>query len=570
MTRRLTVPALAVVCSALLLTGCAQIPTSGPVRQGDQVAATVDDPFIRVLPHPPAPGLSPAEVVSGFLAATAGFEDDHAVARLYLTSDAAGRWDAGTGVTIYPDDPGLDVVADGHDVQVRALAEASIDADGLLTPGPGREVRRTFALTKVDGEWRIDSLPDGLLLSRSDVTRSFRAFDLYFLSPEGDRLVPDPVFIPIDRPGAATSLVRALIDGPTPWLAPAVRTAFPPGTRLLVDAVPVENGVARVDLSSDALDATDADRERMAAQLVWTLTQLSEVTAVTLSVEGTPLDLPSGGRLQTTDTWAAYDPNAPPVLPSGYLVVGGAVSEYTDGRPEPVPGVLGSGSREVVDPTATSAGDFFAAVTADRHQLLLQGRYSPDVVTTVTDGEDLAAPSFDGYDRLWSVDRTDEGSVVRVRLPGGRVRRVEAPALDRSHVVVLRVAPDGTRAAVVMERKGGRGQLYLARVVVGDEGFTLDGLRRVERQLVDVRDVAWGASDALVVLGRQAGSVLQPFTVTIDGTLTQAGGSLMGIVSVAAAPGRPLLAGTVDHRVWQDSGLGWRVLSHGFDPAYFG
>lgn len=559
-----------VLLSGLALAGCSQIPTSGPVRQGDLVAATVDDPFIRVLPHPPAPGLSPEAVVSGFLAATAGFEDDHAVARLYLTSDAAARWDPSTKVTVYPDDPGLDVTAVGHEVEVRTLAEATIDADGLLTPGPGRPLRRDFGLTRIDGEWRIDSLPDGLLLSRSDVARSFRAFDLYFLSPQGDRLVPDPVFIPIDRPGAATSLVRALIDGPTPWLAPAVRSAFPEGTQLLVDAVPVENGVARVDLSADALTASDADRQRMAAQLVWTLTQLTEVTAVTVTVEGSPLELPVGATRQTTATWAAFDPNAPPVLPSGYLVLHGAMAEYTEGRPEPVPGVLGSGEEVVRDPTATSAGDLFAAVSGDGRTLLLQGRYTPDVLTPVVTGTDLAAPSFDGYDRLWSVDRTADGSTVQVRLPEGRSPRVVAPALDGVRVVALRLAADGTRAAVVVERHDRTGQLFLARVAPVEGGFTLDGLRRVERQLVDVRDVAWSASDSLVVLGRQAGSALQPFTVTIDGTLTQAGGSLMGIVAVAAAPGRPLLAGTADGRVWQDSGLGWRTLSRGSDPAYSG
>lgn len=560
----------AVLLALAGLSGCAHIPTAGPVHQGDPVAATVDDPIIRVLPHPPVPGLHPAQVVSGFLAATAGFEDDHAVARMFLTPDAARGWDPSSKVTVYPDDPGLDLEAMGRQVQVSAVEEATIDADGLLTPGPGRTVHRDFGLVRVDGEWRIDSLPDGLLLSRSDVDRSFRAFDLYFLSPEGDRLVPDPVFIPIDRPGAATSLVRALIDGPTPWLAPAVRSAFPEGTQLLVDAVPVENGVARVDLSSDALAASDADRERMAAQLVWTLTQLTEVTAVTVTVEGSPLELPVGATRQTTSTWAAFDPNKPPVLPSGYLIVRGVMAEYSEGVPQRVPGVLGSGERTVADPTATSTGNEFAAVTADRRTLLLQGRYTPEAVTTVTTGLDLAAPSFDGYDRLWSVDRTGTGSIIRVRLPEGRQHRVTAPALDDARVLVLRLAADGTRAAVVVERRGGTGQLYLARVVTGEGGYVLNGLRPVERQLVDVRDVAWSASDALVVLGRRAGAVMQPFAVTIDGTLTQAGGSLSGIVTVAAAPGRPLLAGTADGRVWQDSGLGWRTLSRGSDPSYSG
>ena len=42
--------------------------------------------------------------------------------------------------------------------------------------GPGTEMRQTFRLTKVDGEWRIDQVPQGLLLSQTDVDRAFRSF----------------------------------------------------------------------------------------------------------------------------------------------------------------------------------------------------------------------------------------------------------------------------------------------------------------------------------------------------------------------------------------------------------
>lgn len=559
-----------VLAAGLLLTGCASIPSSGPVRQGEPVASAGYDPVIRVLPHPPADGLAPSEVVRGFLAATASFEDDHAVARLYLTTEAAEHWDAAAGVTVYSDDPGVALDSAGATVTAAAVAEARIDRDGLLSPQAGRPIHRPFKLTRVDGQWRISSLRPGLLLSRSDVTRSFRAFDLYFLTPENDRLVPDPVLIPIDRPGAATSMVRALLDGPTPWLAPAVRTAFPAGTTLLVDAVPVENGAAQVDLSADALEASDADRERMAAQLVWSLTQLSEVTGVTITVEGSPLQLPGGPGEQTTASWSRFDPDAEALFPAGYLVTDGGMAEYLDRELTPVPGRLGSGDILLASPTATSAGDLFAAVSPDRSQVLLQSRYEPGVVATVASGTDFAPPSFDAYDRLWLTDRTGGGSLVRVRLPEGRVHRVTAPGLASRGVMELRAAPDGTRVAVVVNRPDGTGRLLIARLVPEERGVVLSALRRLELQLVDVRDVAWSTSDELIVLGRAADSALQPFRVGIDGSLAQAGGSLSGLVGIAAAPGQPMLAATSDGRVWQDSGLGWRGLAEGSDPNYFG
>jgi hypothetical protein len=570
---RLHWPGVVGLTLAVCLTAgaCAQIPTSGPVEEGVEVQAAVEEPFIRVLPRPPQPGLEPDEVVASFLAASASFEDDHAVARLYLAPEAAETWDAGAGVTVYADDQGVDFVEDGSTVVVRTRAEATIDSSGLLQPRRVLPVRRRFELTQVAGEWRISRLAPGLLLSRSDVDRSFRSFDLFFLTPEGDRLVPDPVFIPIARPGAATSLARALLDGPTPWLAPAVRTAFPADTTTVVDAVPVENGVAVVDLTAEALAASDADRERMAAQMVWTLDQLSEVTEVRLTVEGLPLQLPAAPVDQTTATWAAYDPDQVPAGESGFLVVDGVMNEYVGSSPEPVPGVLGSGSVAVADPTATWDGDVLAAVTDDRRQVLLQSRSAPEGARTVATGNRFAGPSFDQYGRLWMADRVGGGTVVRVREEGRRTRRASAPELRRITVVQLRLASDGTRAALVVAQPDGTGGLFLARVVRVDErSLQIEGLRRLGRQFADVADVAWADSDQLAVLGRVSGSVLQPFLVGVDGSLVQAGGTLQGIVGIAAAPERPLLAATRDGRVWQDTPLGWRALSRGRDPGYPG
>jgi hypothetical protein len=138
-------------------------------------------------------------------------------------------------------------------------------------------------------------------------------------------------------------------------------------------------------------------------------------------------------------------------------------------------------------------------------------------------------------------------------------------------VVELRLASDGTRAAVIVREPGGAGVLFLARVVrVDEKSLQIEGLRRLGRQFVDSVDVAWSDSDRLTVLAKVPGSALQPFLVGIDGQLVQAGGSLQGIVGIAAAPDRPLLAATDDGRVWQDTALGWRAVSRGRDPGYPG
>ena len=47
--------------------------------------------FIRVIAAPPSVGASPTEIVRGFLEANASLESDHAIARRYLTPEAAGN-----------------------------------------------------------------------------------------------------------------------------------------------------------------------------------------------------------------------------------------------------------------------------------------------------------------------------------------------------------------------------------------------------------------------------------------------------------------------------------------------
>ena len=568
--RRLAV-ALTVLMSVGAAGGCASVPTSGPVREGDVVQAGIEEPFVRVIPQAPVAGLGPVAVVQGFLAASASFEDDHGVAREFLTPQASDTWDAGAGVVVY-DDSAFSVRSTGPKrVEFRAVTPAVIDADGSLTPTGNTTTRTTFGLARSGGEWRIASLPDGLFLTRLDVARSYRALDLFFLAEQGTLLVPDPVYVPIVRPGAATSLMRALLGGPTPWLAPAVRTAFPPDTSLVVDAVPVENGIAQVNLSKEVLSASDAQLSALTAQTVWTLSQLPEVTAVRITAGGRSLSLPGVAGVQTVHDWSGFDPNASPSTVTGLAVNQGRVVEQNGDNFVAVPGPFGHGDYALQTPTASWAGDRIAAVTTDGRRLLVQDRAEPQRVSQVFSGDDLGPPSFDGDGLLWFVDRSDRGgSVVRAVDVNGTVRRVDAPGLARQTVVELDLARDGARAAVVVQRRDGSGELLLARVEHSGSQVSLTGLRHLERTLTDVRSAAWPSSDRIVVLARQGGALIQPWLVGIDGLVTQTGGSAKGLETIAAAPDRPLLAGTTDGRLFESTGLSWRELAPGLDPSYAG
>jgi hypothetical protein len=559
--------------AAAMLAGCASIPTASTVRQGDEVlAGGQDDPFIRVLARPPVDGMSQRQIVAGFLEASASFDGNHEVARQYLAPEVRGSWDPASGTVVYDgssvvfsEDPAANTVA------VRAPEVARISDRGeYAASGPNVALAADFALRLVDDQWRIAAAPAGLALTTLDVSRAFRAYNLYFLDPTGSRLVPDQVFVPVQQPGIATTLVRSVLLGPTPWLAPAVSTAVPPGTSLTVDSVPVEERVARVDLSAEALDSAPEARERMSAQLVWTLAQLPEVARVELTVNGVDLQVPGVANPQSRTSWPQYDPDGFPAGgPPGYAIRDGALVALGDPI-EPVSGPLGSGNPPVSSAAVSQEGDRVAAVVGGSR--LVAGPVDAPVEVAGVAGAEVTSLSWDPLGTVWVAERRAAGSVISAVGVDGVARAVAAPELAGQQVSVVRLARDGCRAAVVAAGAGGGpGQLYLARVVrAADGALALEALRRVESSLVSVSDVAWRDADRIIALARDGRGVEQPFLVSGDGGAVRVTGSLPGLTALAAAPGSPLLGATADGRLWADNGTGWALIGPGQAPAYPG
>ena len=75
-------PAVAVaVVLVLCVAGCANVPTGGQVVTGKpaEKAERVDDPYVRLIPVSPQADWGPTQLVSGFLTASASFDDGHKV-----------------------------------------------------------------------------------------------------------------------------------------------------------------------------------------------------------------------------------------------------------------------------------------------------------------------------------------------------------------------------------------------------------------------------------------------------------------------------------------------------------
>lgn len=575
MIRRMGAVAVALVMSAVLA-GCAslpssftaQVPTSGPIEQGDQVGVDPEDQFIRVIARAPLPGMTPEEIVQGFLDASASFDDDHAVARSYLTPAASRAWDTNAGVTVYEGAPALTSL--GAAVSFMAPHSGSIESNGrYVIASPGSEVRTTFFLEEIGEEWRISRVPEGLLLSQVDVDRAFRSFDVYFFNPDFRMLVPDPRMIPVIGPGLATALVRRLIAGPTDWLQPAVRTGFPAAVRLNIDAVPIEGGVAQVDLTSTINEVDDQTREAISQQLVWTLRQLPEVDAVSITAAGQPVVVPGVANPQPRDAWPLVDPNAMPPGSVGYVTRPEGVVRLGIDEVAPVPGAAGEGETTLID--IAIALDSSALAGIDTEGAVWRSRLAAGAAMIRIREEGRAVSlAFDGSNDVWVVDAED--GLIAVS-PDGTSRAVSIEGLTgRAQLRAAVPSRDGTRAALIILR-GPRTEVLLARIdrsTLSPSGIRVEEPVRVESRLAEVVDVAWSGADTLTVLGSESAGSLQVFEIDLARGVAVPVGSPEAPVNVGAAPGLRTLVGAADGLVYELDSTVWSERVRGSSPTYPG
>ncbi|AAZ56527.1 MtrAB system accessory lipoprotein LpqB [Thermobifida fusca] len=616
--------AVSTACLAVLLAGCATVPTGGPTFEGRGGGAQGQvDTFTRLLPAGPQPGWGENALVRGFLKDLGSFEENHEAARLYMTEECADVWQPSDRVLVYEemDAVRFDVETVEEEraarVRVRTPLYATIRPDGQYVPAsPGEAIDVVFDLTKVDGEWRIANLPDTILLSRQDVDRVYRPLNLYYFNRDMSTLVPDPVFLPVSSAVNITEqlsqrLVTMLLDGPTDWLAPAVRTSFPAGTTATVE---YSSGNVTVNLDHRAAAADPRRLFGMGAQLVWTLKQLPEIQEFTLRLDGEEVELPGveDGVLQaSSQEWNSVNPAGMTGSPRAYFLRDGQLwSLDVDQREALVPGAAGHG-RILVEEHAVSLDETrVAGIMPDDDSVRVAPIAEDGEYTTVLQGGDYTSLSWDGYGNLWVVedlsaevaeaereeDLADDtepgdtavGSTERRETDRGEKRQVtrlwllaedadpvevHAPELAGVPVTELRVSRDGTRVAVLTGGADG-GQVLVGRVVHGESTVSLQAFLPLARDLVTVTDLSWRGADQLAVLGQKERGAIQAYLVSLNGSgESTSAGAVTGsdMKTITAAPGMPLLSGTEEDTISSSSDrLMWRRAVEGTKPVYPG
>lgn len=467
---------------ALAVSGCATLPgDSEPqvLRQYERSRASES-------PAGPEKGQEADLLLKSFFTQSVNPTQTHQAARLYLTPEAAAEWDDSQGTTILRsiEDISSTVSNDPNRIVFTVRGEKV----GRLTGGGVYELEdghfeEEYKLVKVDGEWRIEELPAGVVLERSTFRNSYQPYDLYFFEPTGRMLVSDRRWVYNQQTSVDSTLIRMLTDGPRESLKPGVITDLKAetvysGTR---DGVHVFTGVDAVD---------DKQLNRIAAQVVWTLESAKVQGPYRLEIDGVLLEGDGSGL--TTEDFTEYNPQGTlGAVNSLYALTDGKLHLVTADSTTPV----NNGLSGIESASIASSSGFIAAVTKEQEdKSVLRMGPLDGPFAKVLEAQTLSRPSFEyGGSAMWTV--VDGKQIVRVtrssdsgELSQAIVQATPFDELDKP-ISVLRVSTSGVRVAAIVDN-----HVYVGTVARPTPG---------ERRIANVREIAPGISGAALSLDWQ-------------------------------------------------------------------
>ena len=548
MGRRLLAASVALV--VLVLTGCAAIPSSGPVQVGDPVPPA-SRPDIDILVPGPVAGQTQPEILRGFINAALSPRNNYEVAREYLTESFRDEWQADEGATI-------DVLADREvqtvdDTRMRisATPAAALGPNGQYEePDSSTPIPLEYRFEQVDGEWRISNAPRGILIDQVGFTQVFDDYTVYFFDPTFQYLVPDVRWYAV-REAAQTSIVQAMLAGAADWLAPGVASAFPEGVQLEPAAVPVSGGVASVSLTGAAFDSVSTV-QGMQQQLEASLVGVREIRGVELTLNGVEPDVPSDPD----------PPNRNPRVDPRTVVFDGEVLGHlaTTGESiEPIPGLSDQVTSLAPTGVALGPGEESAAVRAADGVWLVRSGEAP-VLLDPRDG--LITPAFDNEGIVWSVPASLPDQLAWYAPDGTASGQVDVP-WSASAIAAMEISRDSTRIIALLA-EGGRTHFVAASIQRDENGLPI-ALGAMPLGLDDVAgtplDVTWLDSRTVASITAVPDGTTRIVTQELGGFANQRDGPVGGVLIDGGND--DLRALTADGDLDVRSGVGWQIRASG-------
>jgi hypothetical protein len=590
---RLTVLVTALVAAVMVASGCSVIPAENGLQSASAPRSPAGGgPCCGLLVRPPQVGWNAAQVVTNFLLASAVVAHNYRVAREYLTGTAASSWHPGTAVTILAKEPtvtaqpGINRTAGKQSVLVSGQELARLSSTGQYIPASGGAPAPTeeFALKDVNGVLKIDQLPfssakgaQALLLTNDLFRLVYAPQNLYYLGGRNQRLLPYPVYVPVQSTVSAPTLVQDLINGPSGWLQGAAETAFPAGSHRAgpIQVFPGPSGgrtaVVSIDLPPHAVGLSERN---MALQLVATLTSPVYGTplfrAVKVMFNGRFWPPQHPGQALGQSFYQKFIPHAPTGVRAYYLTQNGGLRSLAAGAKRGMAVLHAGGTSQVTlsQIAVSPKGNQLAGLTGSANTIYTGNlttsadgqRQTLGQLHTPLTGASFTSLSWDNLGNLWVTGRIrhkpgiwmligGQGPPVPVQLPSG-IGQISA----------LRVAPDGNRVAMIVGTGKGA-HLALAAILHDRSGFWLTSADPLGPSLPPLTALSWFGEDYLLVV-TGSGESSQLWEVPVDGDNPRLLIKQPGILTVTAAgPGYPLYLGFVGNRL--DRAVGPNQLSLG-------
>jgi hypothetical protein len=537
--------------------------------------------------QPPGNGWSPEGIVNGFLTASASFANRQQVAREYLTPKASREWNPSWSATVYSNGPTVTQTAfpakDQATVTVSGNVQANLSGYGsyAVPQAKAQGVAPTFDLVKLNGQWRISSAPQELLLTSDVFKDDYQLKNLYFFDPNSKFLVPDPVYVPLQATPSdlMNGLVHDLIAPPPDWLSRgATKTAFPPGTTALGD-VTLAGLTATVNLGGAIAKASAPVMEQVSSQLYWTLVGSGQgappVQSVQVDLNNKPW-IPQDSGDNPVQHVPQYNPPTGASSVFYYLDTAGNLWDHdaTQGKAGKV-GRIGTGFSQIaVSPdhrfiAALRAGSVFIGPVGGK--------------LAKRDGAGYTTMSWDPADDLWATTG-DQIVMLRGAADPAQPLGQQVPAsvvtctADECNPVggqysSLRVAPDGVRMALIIDGT----ELYFGAIVSQPGGRAGQGTIKIVLSPFYVTTsasntfdaVTWYGPDNVITLGGP-GSALTEYPV--DGGSSTAITAEPRTQSISASWGSALIAGLPKGTMAADASLtgSWMAAESGVSPVYPG
>jgi len=481
-----------IVLISFALVACGNIPKNSSIQEGSILGSVPEGSIVRVIASAPQEGMTPEEIVSGFLNASASSENDFKIAREYLIPELRSSWQPTQQIQVYEGQGRLNLTQSNTVVFTAPLNSVIDDRSRITLSEPDSQLVQEFKLKKVDNEWRINLDIKGLLISRADLNRSFTTFPLWFPDSSLKTLTPDVVVLPRSTTGNATRLMQLLLAGPGENLTGAVRSAFPVGTTLAINSVPVSNGLATVSLNETVLSAEPYLREVLSAQIVKTLSKIPEIRTVRINVGSSSLVVPNTPIRQSTTLWEKFSPDSNREADALAIQNGKILRMDTEVTSTISDDYFNSGRWFAA--TANRDENILAAVTEDRTKFVVQNSSTATPRRVLIEGQGFRIPRSDIFDAIW-VTGLNQISVVQ----NNRVVNVSIDGIEKQNVIDVIPSPDGVRALLIVNTAYGT-ELRIGTIVRDDQSIKIIYVRKLIRDGFSVTQATWQDSGIVLYL----------------------------------------------------------------------